>query len=128
GLAAPLAVLDAAQRLVYMNAAFRELFGPAAHTGAPLSALGEAAPVLAATIEHAQQTHGPLAARAQFLAVRPDQSVRADVFVATQTGLALADPATVLEIHVRTVEPDSTRRVSHSLRGLAHEVKNPLAG
>ena len=127
-LATPLAVLDSAQRLVYMNAAFRELFGPIARTGAPLSALGEAAPVLAAAIERAQQTHGSLAARAQFLAVRADQGIRADIFVSVQTGLAVVDPSIVLEIHARTAEPDDATRVSHSLRGLAHEVKNPLAG
>lgn len=128
GLVAPLAVLDAALCLVYMNAAFRELFGPDARSGAPLSVLGEAAAPLLAAIARAGAARGPVAARAQHLPVRGDHGIRADIFVAVHTGLTLADPAAVLEIHVRTAEPDGTARVSHSLRGLAHEVKNPLAG
>ena len=128
GLVAPLAVLDDTLRLVYMNAAFRELFGPAAHTGAPLAVLGEAAPPLLAAIERARAARGAVAARSLYLPVRADQGTLADIFAAPQAGLAVADPAVVLEIHPRTSETDSTTRVSHSLRGLAHEVKNPLAG
>lgn len=127
-LAAPVAVLDAALRLVYMNAAFRELFGPMAHNGAPLAALGDAAPLIESAITRASRANGPVAVRAQFLPLHEDHGVRADIFAAAQAGLALADPAVVLEIHPRAVEPDATVRVSHSLRGLAHEVKNPLAG
>ena len=128
GLVAPLAVLDEASRLVYMNAAFRELFGPMARTGAPLSVLGEAAPPLLAAVEHARAADGPVAARASYLAVSAEHGAQADIFAAPQAGLAIADPAVVLEIHPRAPETDSTTRVSHSLRGLAHEVKNPLAG
>jgi two-component system nitrogen regulation sensor histidine kinase GlnL len=127
-LVAPIAVLDAALRFVYINAAFSELFGTVAHTGSPLSALGDAVPVLMEAIEHARAASGLVAVRAQFLPVRGDQSVPADIFAAMQNDLALADPAIVLEIHTRVAEPDATMRVSHSLRGLAHEVKNPLAG
>jgi len=127
-LTAPVAVLDAASRLVYMNAAFRELFGPAAHGGAPLSALGDAAPPLAGAVARAREASGPVALRAQFLSVRDDDGVAADIFAVLQSGLALADPAIVLEIHPRVAQPDAAARVSHSLRGLAHEVKNPLAG
>ena len=128
GLVAPLAVLDAASRLVYMNAAFRELFGPTAHTGAPLSVLGEAAPPLLAAIDKARSASGPLAARQQYLSIGGDHGIAADIFVAMHAGLALANPAIVLEIHPRAAEPDRAVRVSHTLRGLAHEVKNPLAG
>jgi two-component system nitrogen regulation sensor histidine kinase GlnL len=127
-LAAPIAVLDDALHLVYMNAAFRELFGPLAHTGAPLVALGEAAAPLEAAIARARSGVGSVAARAQLLPLPGDRSVPADVFAAVHSDLALAAPAIVLEIHPRAAEPDATTRVSQTLRGLAHEVKNPLAG
>lgn len=127
-LAAPVAVLDGEQRLVYMNAAFRELFGPMAHHGAPLAALGEAAPLIESAVARAGRTSGSVALRAQFLPLQADHGVRADIFAAAQSGLACADPAVVLEIHARAPASDAAVRVSHSLRGLAHEVKNPLAG
>jgi len=127
-LNAPVAVLDAALRLVYMNAAFRELFGPMAHNGAPLAALGEAAPLIESAIVRAGSANGPIALRAQFLPLQADHGVRADIFATAQAGLACADPAVLLEIHPRAPEPDAAVRVSHTLRGLAHEVKNPLAG
>ena len=127
-LAAPVAVLDTTLRLVYMNAAFRELFGPMAHNGAPLMALGEAAPVIEKLIARARRASGPVALRAQFLPIHADAAVPVDIFAAAHGDLALADAAIVLEIHLRVTEPDSTARVSHTLRGLAHEVKNPLAG
>jgi len=123
-LVAPVAVLDPSLRLTYMNAAFRELFGPVVHTDSPLLALGDAGEFLVDAIERARVAEGPVALRGQFLPVRSDQILPADLFVAP----APAEGCYLLEIHARTVEPTATAQVSHSLRGLAHEVKNPLAG
>jgi len=118
------ACLDAQLRFAYVNPAFIEITGLARWRDCPLEALGAAAPALGELIARARATHSVLAVRGFELATR-DPPLRSDVAVTAE------DDGVVLEIHAHAAHDSSVRgapRISQSLRGLAHEVKNPLAG
>ncbi len=122
------ALLDHGGMLIYANPAFCELFGvsPSSRSrGIPLQALGEAAQVFGPLAERVRLGAIPLRLREQRLETRTGRSLHADV------GVSLWHEGGVLiEIHELGAEigAASTTRLSESLRGLAHEVKNPLAG
>jgi two-component system nitrogen regulation sensor histidine kinase GlnL len=118
------AVLDADLRFVHVNPAFTDLFMAATRRlrDAPIEMLGSAAASLTALIERTRASDRPLTARAQLLPVTDMRVLHADVSLSP-----LPTGAVLLELHA--LAPDAGEHsLSGSLRGLAHEVKNPLAG
>ena len=123
-LTTSVALLDAGLRFVYANPAFVDLTGLVLWRDSPLEALGDAAPALRELIERMHAAQSTLAARGFELATR-DPPLHVDIVVS-----AGPDAGVLLEMHAQG-QPDSALaapRLSQSLRGLAHEVKNPLAG
>jgi len=124
-LSTSLAVLDGSLRFMYANPAFVDLTGLARWRDRPLEALGdEVAPTLHELIARMRAAQSILAVRGFELATR-DPSLHVDITVS-----AWADDGVLLELHAQG-QPEATLvapRISQSLRGLAHEVKNPLAG
>lgn len=118
-----IAVLDGALRFVHANPAFVELTGLARWRGCPLEVLGDAAATLTALIERAQTGQAPSTLRGLEISAH-SASVRVDV----TAGECAA--GTLLEVCVPSPQGtlQAPMQISHSLRGLAHEVKNPLAG
>ena len=124
-LATGLALVDAALTLRWINPALGEWLqtGPRGAVGQPLVALLRT-PALA---EHARQvlaTRGSLQLRAFALTGARGQPLLADL-----TLQPLADGQLLLEVHplaegLQAAAPP----LSATLRGFAHEVKNPLAG
>jgi two-component system nitrogen regulation sensor histidine kinase GlnL len=118
------AVLDAELRFVHANPAFVEHTHMARWRGCPLEILGTAAADLVALIMRMRQTDAPLALRNLDLSTR-DLPLRMDVAVSPWSAAGV-----LLELHAQGADAGSgpPPRISQSLRGLAHEVKNPLAG
>jgi len=118
-------VLDAQLRFVYVNPAFIEMTGLARWRDCPLETLGSAASALGELIARARSAHSSLTMRGFDLATR-EPPLRADVTISIAE-----DAGVVLEVHASSPHEPSTSagpRISQTLRGLAHEVKNPLAG
>lgn len=117
------AILGADLRFVYANPAFVEGTGVARWRGCPLEILGATADDLVALIARMRTADSPLTLRSLELLTR-DQPLRVDVAVSPwlQQGV-------MLEVHAQGADHASVPapRISQSLRGLAHEVKNPLA-
>ncbi|UXI68258.1 two-component system sensor histidine kinase NtrB [Tahibacter amnicola] len=118
--------LDAGLRLCAPNAALCELLGQSRRRleGETLADLapGRTELVEAATRSALEQRVVQL--RGVALAVGPQRVVLVDVSLSP-----LPDGDLLLEIHaLPPAPPASTARLSESLRGFAHEVKNPLAG
>jgi two-component system, NtrC family, nitrogen regulation sensor histidine kinase GlnL len=125
-LVTAVAVLDHQLRFETTNAAFCELFEVSASRlqGQPLQALISAGEILLALAKRAIVDRAPVAARAQQIIAVSGRQWLADI-VASR----LVDGRVLLEIHRLAPEiPVAQSRLSESLRGLAHEVKNPLAG
>lgn len=122
-MATGIAVLDSTLRFVHANQAFVELTGLARWRGCPLEVLEEPAAVLTALIERAQTAQAPSTLRGLEISAR-STSVRVDVTAAE------CDAGILLEMHALNPHdaPQAPAQISQSLRGLAHEVKNPLAG
>lgn len=122
------AVLDAGASLTYANPAFCELFAVSASPsrGLALRSLGPAAAIFAALAERVREGMTSLSLRSQRFENPAGRIVNADITVGPwQTDQLL------LEVHELSAENSATTastRLSESLRGLAHEVKNPLAG
>lgn len=121
------AVLDRSGVLVYANPAFCELFAvsPSRSHGLPVQALGEPARVFNPLVERVRAGGASVRLREQTLETRTGRSLHADIGVSLWT-----DDGVLLEVHELGVDISAmpTARLSESLRGLAHEVKNPLAG
>jgi len=123
-LATGIALLNSELNFAYANAAFAELTGLARWRERPLEILGAAAPVLRDAIARMRTMQSPLWVRAFEFATR-EPTLRADIAIG-----GWAEHGVLLEVHALgplesvAVAP----RISQSLRGLAHEVKNPLAG
>ncbi|HZP64836.1 MAG TPA: ATP-binding protein [Rudaea sp.] len=124
-LATGIAVYDPELRCAYANAAFCEAIGAGFSRlrGQGFEALGPPGAVLAPLAERARSAHGPVAARALELVLGGGNRLRADIIVS-----ALADGRTLVEVHALAPDEAVPVRLSETLRGLAHEVKNPLAG
>lgn len=119
-----IAVIDRRYRFVYANPAFVELTHASGWRGAPLKILGEAEPALASVIERAREVHVPVVARSADV-MFGGTMLRVDI-----AANILSDDRVLLELHVlgAKFEDGASPRISESLRGLAHEMKNPLAG
>ncbi|HEY8011696.1 MAG TPA: nitrogen regulation protein NR(II) [Rudaea sp.] len=121
------AVLDRSGVLVYANPAFCELFAvsPSRSHGLPVQALGEPARVFIPLVERVRAGGASVRLREQTLETRTGRSLHADIGVSLWT-----DDGVLLEVHELGADISAmpTARLSESLRGLAHEVKNPLAG
>lgn len=119
--------VDGSDALIYTNAAFCELFAlsPSRSRRLPLAALGEGARVLAPLIERVRGDASTLHRRDLRIDTPAERSLHADITI----GLA-ANGSVQIEVHALGGEADAAvpQRLSESLRGLAHEVKNPLAG
>jgi len=117
-----LARVDAALRLQWINPALAEWLGlgPRSAAGQPLArwlddtALSQAARVLT--------DQRPLQWREMALADAAGRELLADV------ALQPADDGLLMEVHVLAAPPSTASPLSATLRGFAHEVKNPLAG
>jgi two-component system nitrogen regulation sensor histidine kinase GlnL len=122
-LTSGVAVLDGDGCFIHANPAFVEMTGVARLRGCPLAVLGAQSQALVQLIERVRTEEGPHSLRGLGLNSR-DSSLRIDVAVSAWDGRGC-----VLEL--RPASPDQAHappRLSESLRGLAHEVKNPLAG
>lgn len=122
-LATGIAVLDDTLRFVHANPTFVELTGLARWRGCPLEVLGEAAAALTALIERARSAQAPSTLRGLEISAR-SVSIRVDV-TATECAAGMLLEMHALNPHDAAPAPV---QISQSLRGLAHEVKNPLAG
>lgn len=121
------ALLDDRGVLTYANAAFCELFAvnPSRSRGVALHALGDAARIFVPLVERARIGATRLRLREQALETRTGRTLHVDIGVS-----ACVEECVVIEVHElgADVSATATPRLSESLRGLAHEVKNPLAG
>jgi len=125
-LVTAVAVLDDRLRFVQVNPAFCELFDVGAFRvrGLTLDAFAPAADVLLPLARRVHADHNAVAGRGQQMMTGSGRVLQADIFASPTRNAGI-----LLEIH-RLVEemPAAPVRLSESLRGLAHEVKNPLAG
>lgn len=122
-MATGVAVLDDALRFVHANPAFVELTGAVRWRGCPLEVLGEVAGDVHALVARARATQAPAFARSLELAVHSTRTCLDMCVSECREGI-------VLELHAVPAHEftQAPLQISHSLRGLAHEVKNPLAG
>lgn len=119
-----LAVIDRRFCFVYANPAFVELTHASGWRNAPLQIVGDAEPALAAVIERAREVNVPVISRSVDVMFGGAMQ-RVDMAASVLSG-----DRVLLELHVlgARFEDGAAPRVSESLRGLAHEMKNPLAG
>jgi two-component system, NtrC family, nitrogen regulation sensor histidine kinase GlnL len=126
-LATGVAMLDSGLRFASANAAFCELFD----IGSPklreisLADFGRAGQVLQPIAERARSLQTAVASRGERIITASGHVFSADIIASAVEGGVL------LEVH--RIGPEGAvggppSRLSESLRGLAHEVKNPLAG
>jgi two-component system nitrogen regulation sensor histidine kinase GlnL len=121
-LTAGIAVLDGDACFVHANPAFVELTGTVRLRGCPLAVLGAPGDALVALIERVRTDEGTLSLRGLGLDSR-DPPLRVDAVVSPWVS-----GGCLLELRPASPEQAHPPRLSESLRGLAHEVKNPLAG
>jgi two-component system nitrogen regulation sensor histidine kinase GlnL len=125
-LSTAVAQVDAGMRLRAPNAAFCELLGQSARRleGEALSHLAPDRVELVEAARRAAVEQRIVQLRALALSPPAAEPVLADVAFSP-----LPADGVLLEIHaLPPLLPESTLRLSESLRGFAHEVKNPLAG
>lgn len=126
-LVTSVAVVDSRLRFVYANAAFSELFdvGSPKLRDTALTDFGKAGQVLAPIAERARSQQTAVAARGERIVAANGHVFSADIVASCARG-----DRVLLEIHRIAAEGAvaAPSRLSESLRGLAHEIKNPLAG
>lgn len=122
-LAAGIAVLDSNLCFVHANPAFVVITGLARWRGCPLAALGPAAEPLLDGIARLRAHGSALTLRGlDALSHHPAQRIDANVDDWPEGGV-------LLELHAQSpADHDALPKLSQTLRGLAHEVNNPLAG
>jgi two-component system nitrogen regulation sensor histidine kinase GlnL len=123
-LSTAVAVVDRRFCFVYANPAFVELACATGWRGAPLKIVGEAEPAIARVIERAREVNVPVVSRSA------DVMLGGALCRVDLAASVLSSDDVLIEIHPLGTRADdnSAPRVSQSLRGLAHEIKNPLAG
>ena len=125
-LSTAIARLDPQLRLHAPNPALCELLeiGARRLEGVPLAQLAPASPELLEGAHHALNAQCAVQLRSVLLRDRQGEAVPCAV-----TLTPVGDAGLLLEVHALPREPEiATARLSESLRGFAHEVKNPLAG
>lgn len=125
-LVTAVAALDAQQRFTYANAAFCELFevGSPKLRGVALVDFGPFGAAVAPIAQRACAQQTAIASRGERIVTAAGHLFSADLILnpVGQAGL-------LLEVHRMVGDGSPARsRWSESLKGLAHEVKNPLAG
>jgi two-component system nitrogen regulation sensor histidine kinase GlnL len=122
-LATGLALVDADLRLRWINPALAEQLdmGPRSAVGLPLDVL-LADPDASAQARWVVQEQRPLRWRAVVLVAANGSEVLADI------ALQPFDGGLLLEVHALVERLLTSSPLSATLRGFAHEVKNPLAG
>jgi two-component system, NtrC family, nitrogen regulation sensor histidine kinase GlnL len=125
-LVTAVAVLDDRLCFVRANSAFCELFdiGASRLRGLALDAFGPASDVLLPLVRRVQADQNAVARRGQQMTTGSGRMLQADIIASPSSHAGI-----LLEIH--RLAPEilvAPSRLSESLRGLAHEVKNPLAG
>jgi two-component system nitrogen regulation sensor histidine kinase GlnL len=123
-LATGVALADAQLRLLWVNPALAELLavGPRSAVGQSLAVLLHR-PEWMALAERALREPSPLQLRGIEVPSARDDSERMDVSMQP-----LASGELLLEVHALAPPAPSDAPLSATLRGFAHEVKNPLAG
>jgi two-component system nitrogen regulation sensor histidine kinase GlnL len=123
-LSTAVAVVDRRYCFVYANPAFVELARASGWRGAPLQIIGEAEPVVAEMIERTREVNVPIVSRSV------DVMFSGTLCRVDMSASVLDGGDVLIEIHPlgTRLEDGAAPRVSQSLRGLAHEMKNPLAG
>ena len=123
-LSSGVALLDGQLCFVHANPAFVVATGLTRWRGCPLPVLGQPAAELAVLIERMRAANAPLTLRGFDLVTR-DPPLRMDLAVSPgpRDGVILE-----LHAHGQHETTEASPRISQSLRGLAHEIKNPLAG
>lgn len=125
-LVTAVAVLDDGLCFVRANAAFCELFdiGASRLKGLALAAFGPASEVLLALAQRVCADQNAVAGRGEQMMTASGRMLLADIIASPVPNAGI-----LFEIHrVAPEAPAAQSRLSESLRGLAHEVKNPLAG
>jgi two-component system nitrogen regulation sensor histidine kinase GlnL len=120
------ALLDPNLHFIRANSAFCELFdiGASKLRGMALEAFGPSAEVLCTLAGRARADRSVVTRRGQQIVTGTGRALRADIVAS-----ALPEAGVLLEIHSLLPEAAvSPSPLSETLRGLAHEVKNPLAG
>jgi two-component system nitrogen regulation sensor histidine kinase GlnL len=120
-MATGLAVVDTDMRLQWINPALAEWleWGPRSALGQPLAALlGDASRQAQRSL--AQQR--PVQLRGVVLTAVSGRQTRVDI------ALQPLDGGLLLEAHALAESPSGQSPLSATLRGFAHEMKNPLAG
>lgn len=119
-----LALVDGELRVLRINPAFAELFdvGPRSAAGQPLRALLHE-PGLLAQARRSLDEQRSLQMRGVALVSARGRETLADVALQP-----LADSELLLEVHALAPPATAATPLSATLRGFAHEVKNPLAG
>jgi two-component system, NtrC family, nitrogen regulation sensor histidine kinase GlnL len=118
-------LLDRDLRVTEANAAFCELFrvGASKLIGAPLPGFAASTQLLFPLAERVRDCGGVITARGETLTDSTGSSTSLDIIA------GVSKRGIVLEIHRLASETAATKmHWSQTLRGLAHEVKNPLAG
>lgn len=122
-MATGLALVDAQLRLQWINPALAEWLelGPRSAVGLSVGVMlaDPAGPAMAGRVLAEQQ---PAQWRGVSLASTSGREIRADM------ALQPIDDGLLLEVHVLAEPVPTASPLSATLRGLAHEVKNPLAG
>lgn len=118
-----LVLVDADLRLGWINPALAESLGmgPRSAVGLPLAAL-LADPDAGAQARRVIDEQRPLQWRRAALVMANGHEILADM------ALQAFDGGLLLEVHTLAELPDTPSPLSATLRGFAHEVKNPLAG
>jgi two-component system, NtrC family, nitrogen regulation sensor histidine kinase GlnL len=122
-LSTGVAVLDQENVFMHANPALMEATGLTRWRDCPLAVLGPATDDLAALTGRARKENARLFLRG-FELRTADAPLRCDVAVSPMA------QGVLLELHALAPHEtgSSSPRISQSLRGLAHEIKNPLAG
>jgi two-component system nitrogen regulation sensor histidine kinase GlnL len=132
-LSLPVLLVDRARRIVAPNAAFCAWTGAGARrwSGVALRELGDVGALLDDAVARCMQELQPQRlAHAQFQP-KPGLVLRADIVC---TAIAQGEVAFVIECHRSSDLPEAERAaalpnaLAATLKGLAHEVRNPLAG
>ncbi|HET7301143.1 MAG TPA: ATP-binding protein [Oleiagrimonas sp.] len=124
-LATGLVVLDANLRVVWMNDAMGDLLeiGVRSLRGQPFASLLDMQDTLADAARRLRKGEVQVQWRHTRLTTLRHREHLADMLMQT-----LPDERWLLEVHVLTPVPALSTPLSATLRGVAHEVKNPLAG